>query len=1276
MFPETVLGVKVEIKVDDAWTDITDYVYKEKISISRGAADETADSSPTRCQLLLNNIDGRFSPRNPNSPYYGKIGRNTQMLVSILDGHPFLDFPDVGRVWIDNFETPAEIDYRVDAQLFNWHEEPGRVELGSCFDSTGLNGWGLRFDNGALNVMGGRGGDWLNMVSDRTFTVPPSGRVTLRLVIDNTAQEFRFYQGPSVDGPWTAVGSRTFTGDPVTGATARLVFGDWFLGDDYANPAGRLHRFQLRDGEDGNIIADLDVSQQAVGDTSLEDEVGNTWTVTNGASVSNQYNRFRGEISSWPTKWVTGGFDAWEEITAESLLRRQAQGVIPLRSAIVRSTVTRPTLVAYWPMEDSDPSSVLAPMSPDTKNMLYTGDVSLAAHAGPDGSDSLPSFSAGSSWYGDVNLNRFLNVGSWQVQGVFNFQQLTTTERAFFIIRTSGTIREWRLLVDQDSVRVQGYKRDAGGLTLTVDKAFAWTFDVGGAGTMTPGASVNLWQKWQLLVTQVGGTIDWSIAGRILGSAQGTVGDNDISPLGTIGQVSSVLGPFYNADIDGISVGHIAVYYGDDISIFDEAEDGYVGDTALERAQRLADEEGENLVFVGDYGDTVAMGAQRPDRLLDLMRETANTDRGIFGDSRDWSESAFRFIGRASLYNQPPVLELDYTASSSELWAPLDPTDDDQYLRNRVSAERERGGRAITEKSEGVNSVAEVGLYETTVTVNSESDDILPHIAGWDVHIGTWDEERYPTVHLKLHAAPHLIPDYLFVDQGTRIIIRNARSADSRTWVPPGDIELMVRGYDESFGNFEWTADLQCVPARPWDIPLVVPDTTLSSSRHDRVDTAGSVTAGTTDADDTVLPVWTTDGKLWTEDVKQYPFSILAGGEEMLASAPGGLVNANPFFEADLTGWSPTGGTIERVTDIVHPDPAAVASMKFTPPGAVSALTIRCTDMPVTAGCTYRFSMWVYSPNGWNGLCVNAQWKDSGGSVFDSDFVNHDVPAGVWTYLTDDFEAPAGAVNVLVAPRINNTPAATDVFYVWAARGCRITADWANDTFNRTSASSWGEADSGDDWVNAGGSASDYGVGSGYGQHLISTLDVSRRSSIAMPGTDFDLMVDVATSATATGASMFGGLMARYTDIDNLYHARLEFTTAGTMTVSVRKRLAGTETGLVPSASVGSYSAATFYRMRFQGDGDALRIKVWPAADPEPTAWSVETTDSDLSATRAGCRSIAATGNTNVSPAIRYDNFRVLNPQVLGVERSRNRVVKAHVTGETVRLTHPAHTAL
>ena len=80
-FPEEPIPVKVEIDLDAGWTDITGYVYKESIEIERGAADEATYTAPTKCTFLLNNKDGRFSPRNPNSPYYGQLKRNTPILV-------------------------------------------------------------------------------------------------------------------------------------------------------------------------------------------------------------------------------------------------------------------------------------------------------------------------------------------------------------------------------------------------------------------------------------------------------------------------------------------------------------------------------------------------------------------------------------------------------------------------------------------------------------------------------------------------------------------------------------------------------------------------------------------------------------------------------------------------------------------------------------------------------------------------------------------------------------------------------------------------------------------------------------------------------------------------------------------------------------------------------------------------------------------------------------------------------------------------------------------
>lgn len=1288
-FPEEILDIKVEALIDDLWVNITSYVYKESISIERGSADESSYSQPTRCSFLLNNIDGRFSPRNPNSPYYGKIGKNTPILVSVMGGDPFLDIPGTGRAHTENFACPAEVDVRVDAQLWNWHDEPGKREVASCYDTANVDGWILRFDNGRPNLLWGDGSVAREVWAEETFTVPPSARLTLRVVIDNALNEARFYQGPSVEGPWSSLGAGSLAAD-VSAPTTRLLVGNGFNGgdtSDYGNPDGKVFRFQVRDGDGGAVVAEADFTAQTPGDTAWTDAQGNDWVTTSDASINNQYNRFRGEIAGWPNRWTTGGFDSWVELKAESIARRYGQGVEALRSTMARTIPLRSQLVAYWPMEDPEGTGTnLSALTPDTRLLGLDGDVTVAGHAGPPGSDSLPSFGANSSWHGEVNTARYTGVGSgWQVQWLTNFQQLTTNEQMFMRIQTTGTVREWRVFISQTVVRITGHQYGAEGTLVEVfNRNFDWDFDDPG-GTLDPNSQVNQWLKWQVQAEQNGPNVDWTLFGVIVERGLG-VGDGG-SFTGAVGPVNSVMGPpnGLSSEIDGLSVGHIQVYEGTDQSIFSAADVGFPGESALERMDRLVGEVGENFTFVGDYNDTLAMGEQRPDRLLDLLRECATTDRGIFGDTRDIAQfSGFRFVGRAALYNQTPVLALDYEADG-EVHAPLDPTDDDQYSRNRVTVEQERGGRAVAEKTEGVNSTAMppegIGAYETTVTVNTEGVAVLPEIASWEVHLGTWDEERYPTVLLRLQAAPHLIPAALMIDQGTVIRIRNARDADTRTWVPPGDIDLMVRGYNEIINQFQWEIELQCVPAKPYNVPVLTSTTADPSAlAHDHVDTDGSELVLAMDEDDTVAAVYAHTGPTWTDDVADTPFDVTVGGEQMRVVAPGGIVNANAFFDTDITGWSGTNTTPAWSQEYVHPDPSAQGSVRVTPNGVSASSDLRSDIMPagtVKPGGVYVVSAWVYSPAGWSDLRVGAWWANGGSLVSTSTGALTVVPAGTWTYLEATVTAPTSGIDsALIRIRQGDTPAATDVYYAWAIRITRATSDWANDTFNRTMASGWGEMDSGDDWVNTGGSASDYGVSSGYGQHLLGSVDVSRRSTIAVPGPDFDIYCDVAVSATATGGSLHGGIIGRYTDTDNLYHARAEFTTGGRVNLDIRKRVAGVEVSVAAFTGTRTYAAGTMFRVRFQGAGTTLRAKVWPATEFEPTWWHCEGTNAELADGDVGVRSIRFTGNTNTNPVVRYDNFRVANPQALAVERSQNNVVKSHSVGDDVRLTYPAITAL
>ncbi|WP_055693011.1 hypothetical protein [Streptomyces prasinopilosus] len=238
-------------------------------------------------------------------------------------------------------------------------------------------------------------------------------------------------------------------------------------------------------------------------------------------------------------------------------------------------------------------------------------------------------------------------------------------------------------------------------------------------------------------------------------------------------------------------------------------------------------------------------------------------------------------------------------------------------------------------------------------------------------------------------------------------------------------------------------------------------------------------------------------------------------------------------------------------------------------------------------------------------------------------------------------------------------------------------ADAVTDTFGRTAAGGWGTANTGQPWTLTGGTATDYAVGSGVGTHTMTTVNISRRTLMPQPGRDFDLQVDMATSALSTGGHQSGGPMARATDGNNLYQARLEATPAQGLVLTLRKRVGGTETVLATATLALTHTAGTFYRIRFQGQGSTLQARAWRAADPDPGGWQVAAVDGDLTAAgEMGVRSLIATSNTNTSPVIRYDNFRLLNPQWFTVTRSVNGVRKPHPAGTAVGLASPAVVAL
>jgi len=78
----------IELYINSAWVDVSAYVNPQQnaISIQYGRSSQSDDGQPGTCSFWLENSDGRFTPDNPTSPYYGYIVPGTPVRVGVTVG--------------------------------------------------------------------------------------------------------------------------------------------------------------------------------------------------------------------------------------------------------------------------------------------------------------------------------------------------------------------------------------------------------------------------------------------------------------------------------------------------------------------------------------------------------------------------------------------------------------------------------------------------------------------------------------------------------------------------------------------------------------------------------------------------------------------------------------------------------------------------------------------------------------------------------------------------------------------------------------------------------------------------------------------------------------------------------------------------------------------------------------------------------------------------------------------------------------------------------------
>ena len=165
-------------------------------------------------------------------------------------------------------------------------------------------------------------------------------------------------------------------------------------------------------------------------------------------------------------------------------------------------------------------------------------------------------------------------------------------------------------------------------------------------------------------------------------------------------------------------------------------------------------------------------------------------------------------------------------------------------------------------------------------------------------------------------------------------------------------------------------------------------------------------------------------------------------------------------------------------------------------------------------------------------------------------------------------------------------------------------------------------------------------------------------------------------SATATGASLVAGIIARWVSSTSYYGVRVEFTTGGGITLTATN--GGTAVGASVSTGV-TYIAGTIIEVRVRLIGNRILARAWRTTSDEPGTWDLDrtVTSSTVAEGQVGLAAFGLAGNTNVNPDVRFHDWDISSPQrFTGVTRSVNGIVKAHSADTAVSLAQPAIIAL
>jgi hypothetical protein len=662
-------------------------------------------------------------------------------------------------------------------------------------------------------------------------------------------------------------------------------------------------------------------------------------------------------------------------------------------------------------------------------------------------------------------------------------------------------------------------------------------------------------------------------------------------------------------------------------------------------------------------------------RVQDNGHTIALTGTGYHDGTVLMQHTAYLHIGN-------PVIALSH--AGGHISEPFTPTDDDQKIRNLITARRTDGGEYTYAKTTGpyntgdpADSADAVGEYDEGVEVNVADDAQLPDQASWRVALSTVDEDRYPVVRIDLARNPDLVDQVAGLYVGDRLTI-----ADPPPELAPDTIEIIAEGGTERIGHpNHLDVDLNASPGSPWLVAQIVNDRKVGDTVEDFEDTDLAVTI--TDGGNLPWQRTTTQahtgswslgsGAIANNQTSDAIVAIPAGTSTLTFWYRTSSEASGPGFEGDrllvlvdgvevLRAQGETSWT-QFVTDVTG---AAAVTFRYVKDNSASAGSDRVWIDDLTLTVPLSYPAGTNKPNRFD---TGSSHLVAAVNSSATSFVVHTPPNGIrdrspWIQST-------GITGLLPAQFPFDLRLGGEVVR------CTACTPSALDQFGRSASSGWGSATVGGAWSTSGGSATDYDVNGSVGRHSHGTRNVFRYTSLnGLSLADVEVRASVTIPVVPTGDGLSAFVVARANIGTGAYYfARLTAATTSTVQLTLRKRLPA-ETLLATAPHTLPFTAGATYRVRLQIEGTTVRAKAWPLGGVEPEDWEVSATDTSLTSGAVGCGSFIPTTNTNTLPVLfSFDDFEVF-PQVMTVQRGINTVVKSHAAGAPISLARPAPAAL